>query len=115
MARKARNTLDSNLVLLTQISDEHVFRNDEDRAYFLNLLEKTQNQYNCNVLAFCCAEENGFQLVIDTLGAHISRIMQSISISYAMYRKSEQRLFTQRYKSYPLHSIEQLKEVIQEI
>lgn len=115
MARKARNTLDSNLVLITQASQCEVFRDDNDREHFLNLIEKTQKQYNCNVLAFCCSEEKGFQLVLDTKGANLSRIMQSIQISYAMYRKSELRLFEQRYKSYPLYSVEQLKEKIQEV
>lgn len=115
MARKARNTLDSNLVLITQASACEVFRDDLDRQHFLSLIEKAQKQYNCDVLAFCCAEDKGFQLVIDTQGSNLSRILQSISISYAMYRKCENRLFEQRYKSYPIHSIEQLKEVVQEV
>ncbi len=115
MARKARNTLDSNLVLITQVSQCEVFRDDSDREHFLTLIEKTQNQYNCNILAFCCSEDFGFQIVLDTKSANLSRIMQSIQISYAMYRKCEERLFEQRYKSYPLYSVEQLKEKIQEI
>ncbi len=115
MARKARNTLDSNLVLITQASQCDVFRDESDRYHFLSLIEKAQKQYNCDVLAFCCSEDKGFQIVIDTKGSNLSRILQSITISYAMYRKCENRLFEQRYKSYPLHSIDQLKEVAQEI
>lgn len=115
MARKARNTLKSNLVLVTQHSLHSVFRNDEDRTVFLSLLEKAQKQYQCNVLAFCCAQEDGFQLVLDTQGASLSRILQSISIAYAMYRKHETTLFEQRYKSIALQSLDQLKEVVQEV
>ena len=115
MARKARKTLDSHLVLVTQGSPYVVFRDDNDREAFLHLIEKAQNQYKCEVLAFCCANKEGFQLVLDTKGANISRIMQSITIAYAMYRKSEHRLFEQRYKSYPLYSMGRLKEVIEEV
>lgn len=115
MARKARKTLDSHLVFVTQDSPYVVFRDDRDREAFLHLIEKAQNQYKCEVLAFCCADKEGFQLVLDTKGANISRIMQSISIAYAMYRKSENRLFEKRYKSYPLYSMDRLKEVIKEV
>lgn len=115
MARKARNTLTSNLVLITQHSLNSVFRNDDDRKVFLGLLEKAQKQYQCNILAFCCAEEDGFQLVLDTQGASLSRILQSISIAYAMYRKHETPLFEQRYKSIGLESLDDLKKVVQEV
>lgn len=115
MARKPRQNLDSNLILITQHSNTLVFRGEEDRLVFLKLIEKAQRQYNCSVLAFCCAEDEAFQLVIDTQGASISKIMQSISISYSMYRKSEERLFEQRYKSTALHSSDELKSVMLDV
>lgn len=115
MARKPRQNLDSNLILITQQSTATVFRDDVDRKHFVKLIEKTQQQYNCTVLAFCCGEETAFQLVIDTQGANISRIMQSITIAYSMYRKSETRLFEQRYKSLALHSVDELKRVMLEV
>ena len=115
MARKARNTLTSNLVLVTQHSSHCIFRDKDDRDQFMRLLEKTQTQYQCNILAFCCAQEDGFQLVLDTQGASISRILQSISIAYAMYRKSDSPLFEQRYKSIALETLESLKDTIQKV
>lgn len=115
MARKPRQNLDSNLVLISQQSTERVFRNEEDRLTFLKLLEKAQRQYNSSVLAFCCAEDASFQLVIDTQGANISRIMQSITIAYSMYRKNKERLFEQRYKSIPIHSADELEKVMLEV
>lgn len=115
MARKARHTLKSNLVLVTQTSDQVVFRHDEDRERFIQILEKTQAQYDCLVLAFCCGQAKGFQLVLDTQGANLSRILQSITIAYVMYRKSPVKLFVERYKSVALESMDQLKENIQRI
>lgn len=115
MARKARHTLKSNLVLVTQKSNHPVFRHDEDRHRFLSILEKVQVQYDCAFLAFCCAQDNAFQLVIDTQGANLSRILQSITIAYVMYRKSDVKLFDERYKSVALDSMDQLKENIQNV
>jgi putative transposase len=115
MARKPRQNLDSNLILITQQSTELVFRNDEDRNYFLKLIEKAQRQYNCSMMAFCCAEAAAFQLVVDTQGASISKIMQSITIAYSMYRKNKDRLFEQRYKSIPIHSSDELNQIILDV
>jgi putative transposase len=115
MPRKARISLDSNLLKITQASNDTLFRDDCDRDFFLERLEKLQQRYNFKVLAFCCAQEDGFQIVLDTQGASIAKIMQSLTIAYAMYRKSQRKLFTQRYKSVPLYTDDQIKSAIEEI
>ena len=115
MPRKARKTLDSNVLKITQATNGLLFRDDGDRDFFLDRLEKVQDRYQCRVLAFCCAQENGFQLVIDTQGANISKMMQSLTIAYAMYRASNDKLFTQRYKSEALHSNEAVKQAVEDI
>jgi hypothetical protein len=66
-------------------------------------------------LAFCCAQADGFQIVLDTQGANIAKIMQSLTIAYAMYRGSKTKLFTQRYKSIALHSEQDVKAAIEDI
>jgi REP element-mobilizing transposase RayT len=115
MARQARNTLQSNLVLVTQNCNGLLYRNDLDRHFFLDLLKKVQSNFNCHILAFCCNENDRFQIIIDTQGANISKIVQSLTIAYSMHRKSEEKLFTQRFKTKAIHSEEHLKQVIQEI
>lgn len=115
MARSARNTLQSNLVLVTQNCNGILYRDDQDREFFLALLKKVQLNFNCHILAFCCNESDRFQIIIDTQGANISKIIQSLTISYSIHRKSDIKLFTQRFKTKAIFSEAQLKEVIQEI
>jgi len=115
MARSARNTLQSNLVLVTQNCNGVLYRDDEDREFFLALLKKVQMNFNCHILAFCCNESDRFQIIIDTQGANISKIIQSLTISYSIHRKSDIKLFTQRFKTKAIFSESQLKDVIQEI
>lgn len=115
MARSARNTLQSNLVLVTQNCNGILYRDDQDREFFLTLLKKVQMNFNCHILAFCCNESDRFQIIIDTQGANISKIIQSLTISYSIHRKSDIKLFTQRFKTKAIFSEAHLKEVIQEI
>lgn len=115
MARSARNTLQSNLVLVTQNCNGILYRDDQDREFFLALLKKVQLNFNCHILAFCCNESDRFQIIIDTQGANISKIIQSLTISYSIHRKSDIKLFTQRFKTKAILSESQLKAVIQEI
>jgi len=115
MARSARNTLQSNLVLVTQNCNGILYRDDQDREFFLTLLKKVQMNFNCHILAFCCNESDRFQIIIDTKGANISKIIQSLTISYSIHRKSDIKLFTQRFKTKAIFNEAHLKEVIQEI
>lgn len=115
MPRQARATLNSNLLKITQASETTLFRNDADRDFFLERLAQLQRRYAFKVLAFCCGESHGFQLVLDTQGANIAKIMQSLTISYALHRKSAEKLFVQRYKSQALHSDAEVKAEISAI
>jgi|GEM_PF-1565762 len=115
MARQARNTLQSNLVLVTQNCNGLLYRDDQDRDVFLDLLKKVQSSYNCHVLAFCCNESDRFQIILDTQGANLSKIIQSLTIAYSIHRKSDIKLFTQRFKAKAIMSEDQLKQVINEI
>jgi putative transposase len=115
MARKARATLNSNLLKITQASETTLFRNDGDRDFFLARLAQLQRRYNFKVLAFCCGEANGFEVVLDTQGANIAKLMQSLTIAYAMHRKSPQKLFQQRYKSVALHSDAEVQAAIADL
>lgn len=115
MARKARQTLQSKLVLVTQKSNQRMYRDDHDRDVFLDLLKKVQSNFDCVVLAFCCFDEDAFQIVIDTNGANISKIIQSLTISYALHRKSEHKLFTQRFKTQALMDESEVRTTIERL
>lgn len=115
MPRQARKHLSSNLLKITQASSETLFRDDADRDFFLTRLAQLQRRYNIKVLAFCCGEAKGFQVVLDTQGANIAKLMQSLTIAYAMHRKSPQKLFQQRYKSVALHSDAEVQAAIEDL
>ena len=112
MPRKARNSLQSNLILVTQKTNVRMYRNDHDRDVFLDLLKKVQTNFDCVVLAFCCFDEDAFQIVIDTNGANISKIIQSLTISYALYRRSGVKLFTERFKTKALMDESEVRNAV---
>ena len=112
MPRKARQSLQSNLILVTQKSNIHMYRDDHDRDVFLDLLKKVQSNFNCVVMAFCCFDEDAFQIVMDTNGANISKIIQSLTIRYALHRRSEEKLFIQRFKTKALMDESEVRNAI---
>jgi len=112
LARQARNSQNSSIYSIIQKTSEECFRDDKDRNIFLDILKNTQNKYGFQCYAYCLLHNHSFKLIIDTKGSSISQIMQSISISYALYRKSDNKLFTQRFHSKPLSGID---DIIREI
>lgn len=76
-----------------------MFRNDEDRLYFLEILKRAQKKFDFQVFAFCILEPDTYHLVLEINGSDLSSIMKSINIGYAMYMKSAEPLFKDRYKS----------------
>ncbi len=112
MARQARNLQNSSIYSIIQKTSEECFRDEKDRNVFLDILKNTQNKYGFQCYAYCLLNNQSFKLIIDTKGSSISQIMQSISISYALYRKLDKKLFTQRFRSKPLTGID---DIIREI
>jgi len=108
MARQARKLLDSSIISVTQRSQIPMFRNDQDRRALLNILRQAQEKFGFTCYAFCLLDEHEFHMILDTKGRRISTIVQSISISYARYRQSEGKLFTDRFKSKALKDEQEL-------
>lgn len=102
MARVARSKHSSSIVSIVQKTDVQCFRDDHDRNTFIDILQKAQSTYQFQCYAFCLLNDHAFRLIIDTKGRNISKIMQSITITYAMYRQAKTKLFPQRFKSKPL-------------
>lgn len=112
MARVARSKHPSSILSVVQKTDVQCFRDDQDRDKFIDILQKAQNTYQFQCYAFCLLNDHAFRLIIDTKGRSISKIMQSITIAYAMYRQSATKLFPQRFKSKPLLN---QSDILQEI
>lgn len=100
MARKARQKdVYSTYHILQTGSDDHpLFRADADRERFLGILSKAKDKFNFKLYGYCL-QGNSYQLILFDNGGDISKIMKSINISYAIYRKADGPLFRDRYKS----------------
>jgi len=79
-----------------------IFRDDEDKAMFLETLAKAKEKYNFLLYAYCLMD-NHIHLLVDDNGNDISKLMKSINISYVSYfNRVYQRcghLFQDRFKS----------------
>ncbi len=104
MARQARNKSNFGTYHIIQKGGKtrKLFESDMDREKFVEIVEKAKNKNGFILHGFCLLDDNGYDLIIETLGTDISNIMKSINISYSMYVKCQGKLFSDRYKSYQL-------------
>src|SRR5690554_1307900 len=115
MARKARKDLQTNVFSIIQQSNDKIFRNDDDRQTFIDILEITQKKFGFLVYAYCLLDDYRFKLIINAKKQSISKIMQSLIVSYTHYRDPQSKLFPQRFKSKPLYSKEEVMAEINNI
>lgn len=110
MARKARVKDHFGIYYVTQNSSgcRPLFITDEDRNYFIDILQRVVNKFQCKVYEYCVQNDDTYHLIIDVNGGDLSKIMKSINIPYAMYATCEGKLFKDRYKSQPIYNEEEL-------
>ena len=115
MARKARKELQSSIFSIRQVTDVSIFRDKKDREAFVEILEKSKDKFDFDIYGYCLLDANEFWIILNAKNRSISTIMQSISISYARYRNDVKNLFTRRYKSDPLYSVEAIEKELNEL
>lgn len=104
MARLARVKSATSIyhIMVRSLSEFDLFRENEDKIKYLALVQKYQYKYGFAVYGYCLMDNHG-HLIIDCLGADISKIMQVINFCYAQYynRKYNRRgpVFQDRFKS----------------
>lgn len=93
---------------------EDIFRDDADRKAFLDLLARSSEIYQVDVLVFVLMT-NHFHLVIKTPLANLQEFMRHFNISYTSYfNRTHQRvghLYQGRYKSFLIDADTYLMEV----
>lgn len=81
---------------------KNIFRNDEDKFKFLEIISKAREKYSFLVYAYCLMD-NHIHLLINDNGNDISKLMKSINVSYVSYfNHTYQRcghLFQDRFRS----------------
>ncbi len=103
MPRKARNkAVYSTYYIYQEGKDELLFKNNEEKNIFLEVLKKAKKKYNFKIYAFCI-QNNFYKLIIFDNGNDITKIMKSINVSFTMrvnnYRKEKGKIFIKRFKS----------------
>lgn len=115
MARQARSKQKSSVFSIKQKTHQDLFRDKEDRQQFVNILQSAKEVYGLDIYAYCLLDANEFWLIINAKHRNISAIMQSITIQYALYRDDVEKLFSTRYHSIPIHSVERLEQEVVEL
>lgn len=89
-------------IMIRSISDVPLFRDNNDKDKFMNLIKKYQSMYLFKIYAYCLMTTHG-HIAIDCCGADISKFMKSINQSYATYfnkkYKRHGHVFQDRFKS----------------
>jgi putative transposase len=89
-------------VMIRSISDTSLFKDNDDKDRYLELIKKYQNLFLFRVYAYCVMTTHA-HFIIDCAGADISKFMKAINLSYAAYfNKKYNRhghVFQDRFKS----------------
>ena len=112
MARQARSNQKSSVFSIKQKTTQKLFRDKNDRQEFVSILKSTKEVYGLDIYAYCLLDDDEFWVILNAKHRSIASIMQSITIKYALYRNDVEKLFSNRYHSKPLYSIEDLEEEI---
>lgn len=81
-----------------------LFADQADRKEFLDIILKTGEKNNFQIMSYCISEPDCYDLIIDANGCDISKVMKEINIRYSIYKKCEGCLFKDRFQSELLSS-----------
>jgi REP element-mobilizing transposase RayT len=115
MARQARKDLNTNVFSISQQADVKLFASNEDREALINIIQQAQKKFGFLVYAYCLLDDFQFKLIINTKKQSISRIMQSIGVSYTYYKNVNAKLFPRRFKSKALYTTEEVMAEVNNI
>ena len=71
-------------ITIRGIDKQNIFFEEEDKYKFLEIINRTKEKYNYEIYAYCLMD-NHVHLVIYDKEQQLSKIMQSIEISYVFY------------------------------
>ena len=76
-----------------------LFADEADREEFLAIALKTGEKNNFQIMSYCIADPDRYDLIIDANGCDISKVMKEINIRYSIYKRCEGSLFKDRFQS----------------
>ncbi len=104
MPRKSREKNSDAIyhIICRSISETPLFREDEDKEYYLKLLKVYSSKYKCSIYAYCLMD-NHLHIHLDPKGYDVSSFMQCLNTSYVIYfnKKYDRHghLFQERFHS----------------
>ena len=83
-------------------NNQHIFAEDKQKAYFLNVLIRGIHQYNVDLFSYCIMG-NHYHLLLSTPDKNLSQFMHFLGSTYASYLQGKEdyngHIFAGRYKS----------------
>ncbi len=113
MARQPRKLQKTSVFSIKQKTEVPIFRNQADRKFFMELLEKNKDKFGYDIYGYCLLDPDAFWIVLNCNNRSIASIMQAISISYALYRDDVDNLFSRRYISEPIYDLKTLEKTME--
>lgn len=90
-------------VMSRSISEVNLYPSDEDKDYYLKLLQRYKEKYHCSIYAYILMDTH-VHIYINTCGADISSFMHSLNTAYVRYYNTKYarhgHLFGDRYASF---------------
>lgn len=71
-------------IMCRSISEISLFKSDEDKIKYLQLMNRYCKKFQCSILAYCLMD-NHLHIQFDPQGADISKFMHGLNLSYAQY------------------------------
>jgi putative transposase len=89
-------------IMCRSISEFNLFRDDDDKNHYLDLLKRYCSRFHCSVFAYCLMDTH-LHLHLDPQGFDVSRFMHGVNLSYAVYynlkHKRHGHVFQGRFES----------------
>jgi len=89
-------------IMARSISEFDMFKDDEDKGRFLDILFECKEKYHCKVYEYCLMT-NHYHILLDTNGFDISKFMKSLNLRYVKYVKKKYKrrgsLLAERFNS----------------
>jgi len=117
MPRKARiqSSTDYYHIMMRGNNRESIFSMDEQKSFFLDSLEKQQDDQLIHIAAYCLMN-NHVHIVVKSEPSNLAKAIKSVNIKYAMHfnqtRSRIGHVFQDRYKSEPIEDDKYLMQVI---
>ncbi|MCL1914703.1 MAG: transposase [Eubacteriaceae bacterium] len=111
---RLESSLNAYHILIIGNNNESVFKDEEDKQTFWNLLAEKNNRGDCALYAYCILYNKANLLISPTL-ASLSDIMKQVNVSYAVYYNKKYsrcgHVFRDRFRSVAINSKEQFETV----